>query len=210
MARLGQNLGVVQLAGALPLLLLLAGCGRSAAEVAPQPPLVKLATVATAGGDIDRYTGVVAPRVESALSFRVGGKITARLVEAGQVVRAGQVLARLDGTDFALGAASAVAQSAASRGQAAAASRQVAAAEAGGLAQPAGRAAATRPCCRKASYPSSVMRKAWREPMLPPRNWPQPAPRPTRPARKPPPFARWKDRPRTRRPMARWLPMPTA
>ena len=130
MASYSRNPRVVQLAGALPLLLLIGGCGRSAAEVAPQPPLVKLATVATAGGDIDRYTGVVAPRVESALSFRVGGKITARLVEAGQVVRAGQVLARLDGTDFALGAASAVAQSAASRGQAAAASRQVAAAEA--------------------------------------------------------------------------------
>jgi RND family efflux transporter MFP subunit len=111
-------------------LLLAAACGRSAAQVPPEPPLVRLATVAAARSDADRYTGVVAPRIESALSFRVGGKITARLVEVGQVVRAGQLLARLDGTDLALGAASAAAQSAAARGQAAAAARQVAAAEA--------------------------------------------------------------------------------
>ena len=125
-----RDFGRAQRAGALPLLLLLAACGRGAAESAPEPPLVQLATVRAAGGEVDRYTGVVAPRIESALSFRVGGKVTARLVEVGQVVRAGQVLARLDGSDLALGAASAAAQSAASRGQAAAASRQVTAAEA--------------------------------------------------------------------------------
>ncbi len=130
MATVGRDLGNAQFVGALPFLLLLVACGRGAAEVAPQPPLVKLATVEAASGDIDHYTGVVAPRIDSALSFRVGGKITTRLVEVGQVVRAGQVLARLDGTDLALGVASAAAQSAASRGQAAAAARQVAAAEA--------------------------------------------------------------------------------
>jgi RND family efflux transporter MFP subunit len=89
-----------------------------------------VAIVEPAGGGLDRYTGVVAPRIESALGFRVAGKMTQRLVEVGQTVRAGQVLARLDTTDFALGAATAAAQSAASRGQAAAAQRQVAAIEA--------------------------------------------------------------------------------
>jgi RND family efflux transporter MFP subunit len=111
-------------------LLLLTACGSGAAEVGPEPPIVRLAIVAPGGGDIDRYTGVVAPRIESALSFRVAGKMTQRLVEVGQVVRAGQVLARLDPADLALGAATAAAQSAASRGQAAAAQRQVAAIEA--------------------------------------------------------------------------------
>lgn len=130
MATASRDLEITRATGLLPLLLLLAACGRGAAEVVPEPPLVTLAPVEAAGGDIDRYTGVVAPRIETALSFRVGGKLTARLVEVGQPVRVGQVLARLDGTDLALGAASAAAQSAASRGQAAAAGRQVAAAEA--------------------------------------------------------------------------------
>jgi RND family efflux transporter MFP subunit len=98
--------------------------------MAPEPPIVMVATVVPAGGEVDRYTGVVAPRIESALSFRVPGKMTQRLVEVGQAVRAGQVLARLDPADLALGAATAAAQSAASRGQAAAAQRQVAAIEA--------------------------------------------------------------------------------
>lgn len=122
--------GMKHVAVALFCTLVLAGCGEGTAQVAPAPPLVRVAVAQPDGGGVDRYTGVVAPRVESALSFRVGGKITARLVEVGQVVQAGQVLARLDGTDLALGAASAAAQSAAARGQAAAAARQVAAIDA--------------------------------------------------------------------------------
>ncbi|MEI8304600.1 MAG: efflux RND transporter periplasmic adaptor subunit [Burkholderiales bacterium] len=46
--------------------------------------------------------GSVRPRVEADLSFRAGGKVTERLVELGQSVRAGQVLARIDPVDYQL------------------------------------------------------------------------------------------------------------
>jgi RND family efflux transporter MFP subunit len=40
--------------------------------------------------------------VQSDLAFRVGGKVVARLVDAGQAVRRGQALMRIDSTDYAL------------------------------------------------------------------------------------------------------------
>lgn len=46
--------------------------------------------------------GVVAPRIETNLGFRVAGKIVAREVDVGARVVAGQVLARLDPSDLAL------------------------------------------------------------------------------------------------------------
>ena len=46
------------------------------------------------------YTGVVAARVQSDLGFRVPGKVVERLVDTGQSVTKGQVLLRLDPTDF--------------------------------------------------------------------------------------------------------------
>jgi RND family efflux transporter MFP subunit len=63
------------------------------------------------------YAGEVRARYESALAFRVGGKITVRAVNAGDTVRAGQVLARLDPTDLNLGDAAASAQVAAAQAQ---------------------------------------------------------------------------------------------
>ncbi|HJQ60165.1 MAG TPA: efflux RND transporter periplasmic adaptor subunit [Vineibacter sp.] len=46
--------------------------------------------------------GVVAPRVEASLGFRVAGKIISREVDIGARVTEGQVLARLDPADFRL------------------------------------------------------------------------------------------------------------
>lgn len=46
--------------------------------------------------------GVVRPRVESDLGFRIGGKIAERLVQPGDAVRQGAILARLDPTDLKL------------------------------------------------------------------------------------------------------------
>ena len=60
------------------------------------------------GGHV--YSGEIRARHEVALSFRVGGKIIQRLVDAGAVVKAGQVLARLDSVDEGLQAGSADAQ----------------------------------------------------------------------------------------------------
>jgi len=64
-----------------------------------------------------RYSGSVRARVETALGFRVPGKIAERRVDIGGRVEPGQVLARLDPTDLelALKAAEANVQAARSR-----------------------------------------------------------------------------------------------
>ncbi len=48
------------------------------------------------------FVGVIRPRVESDLGFRVPGKVAARLVQPGDRVSAGQPLARLDTVDLKL------------------------------------------------------------------------------------------------------------
>jgi RND family efflux transporter MFP subunit len=62
--------------------------------------------------------GTLRARVESDLGFRVAGKIAERRVQAGEAVKAGQVLAVLDATDFRLSRESAEAELAAARSSA--------------------------------------------------------------------------------------------
>jgi len=64
---------------------------------------VKIATVsAAAQGRTLTYSGVVRPRIESNVGFRVGGKIVERAVNVGDRVKVGQVIARLDDADLKL------------------------------------------------------------------------------------------------------------
>ena len=90
---------------------LLAGCGR---PPEPKPDEIRPVRVIRVGEPSStrsaEFAGEVRARHETRLSFRVGGKITARLVEVGSTVKAGQVLARLDPADLALAAAGARAQ----------------------------------------------------------------------------------------------------
>jgi RND family efflux transporter MFP subunit len=66
---------------------------------------VKLMTVGLGAiGSGPEFAGEVRARVESRLSFRVGGKLLLRQAEIGQRVRAGQVLAQLDPQDYRLAA----------------------------------------------------------------------------------------------------------
>lgn len=51
---------------------------------------------------VSQFTGVVRARTESNLGFRVGGKIAERLVNAGETVKSGQPLLKLDPTDYQL------------------------------------------------------------------------------------------------------------
>lgn len=69
--------------------------------VAPQ---VRIATVRDANSSSRSFTGTVAARVQSDLGFRVSGKLMERLVDAGQVVRRGQPLMRIDPVDLKLAA----------------------------------------------------------------------------------------------------------
>ena len=56
------------------------------------------------------FAGEVLARVESRLGMRVGGKLTARHVELGQRVKAGQLLAEIDAQDYRLSVDNARAQ----------------------------------------------------------------------------------------------------
>ena len=87
-------------AGALTALLALtlAACGPAKTPPAPPPPqAVEAVAVAAprASGGVTA-TGTLERRREMALSFRIAGVLTKVAVEAGDAVRAGQVLATLD------------------------------------------------------------------------------------------------------------------
>lgn len=95
----------------------LAGC-RSEAKVGEDEVVrpVKVAVVqAAAGGRTLTYSGVVRARIESAMGFRVSGKIVERAVNVGDRVEIGQVVARLDDTDLKLAENSAKAAVASAR-----------------------------------------------------------------------------------------------
>jgi multidrug efflux system membrane fusion protein len=104
--------GAVQISGALlsllVLLLLLAACQAPAAPSASsaKTEIVRPVKVAVVGagiaGRVLTYSGVVRPRIESALGFRVPGKIVERSVNVGDRIEVGQVIARLDDTDLKL------------------------------------------------------------------------------------------------------------
>lgn len=102
----------------------LVGCSRP--EAAPEPiRSVKLMTVGGVGQEFaNEYAGDVRARSEARLGFRVAGKLAVRPAEVGQRVKAGQVLARLDVSDFQLAEQAAQAQV-----QAATTQRDLAAAE---------------------------------------------------------------------------------
>lgn len=76
-------------------------------EVRPVRVLIATASPMNVGAEL---AGEVRPRVETWVGFQVGGRITARRVELGQMVRRGDVLATLDAADFRLSAAAAAAQ----------------------------------------------------------------------------------------------------
>ncbi|AHB11108.1 efflux RND transporter periplasmic adaptor subunit [Zymomonas mobilis] len=62
--------------------------------------VVQVAYIEHTGSNSYQFTGIVAARVQSDLGFRIYGKIIERLVDVGQQVKAGQVLMRLDPTDY--------------------------------------------------------------------------------------------------------------
>src|SRR3984893_820931 len=99
---------------ALTALLLLAGCE---ANTAPAPTAlrpVQVQRVAFADADTKReFVGVVRARYETDLGFRVAGKIVTRVVNVGDRVQAGDVVARLDPEDLKLQVQSAEAELAA-------------------------------------------------------------------------------------------------
>lgn len=91
-------------AGGMIIMSMLAGCGETPDDPRAKPPLVRTAQAGVAGAGEREFSGVVGARVQSDLGFRIEGKITARLVDAGQSVRRGQPLMRIDPADYRLAA----------------------------------------------------------------------------------------------------------
>ncbi|KTC43515.1 RND transporter, partial [Pseudomonas fluorescens ABAC62] len=88
---------------ALPvsLIFLLAACGHEeAVQITVRPAMV--VQPQPSAQSVDSYPGEVRARYEPDLAFRIGGKVSKRLVEEGQRVKANQPLAELDPQDVRL------------------------------------------------------------------------------------------------------------
>jgi RND family efflux transporter MFP subunit len=90
----------------------LAGCDEPAvsANAAPPRPVQVQRVTFVPLNESHEFAGVVHARYEPDLGFRVAGKIVARLVDAGDRVRLGDVVARLDPRDYRLQVESAEAE----------------------------------------------------------------------------------------------------
>jgi len=98
-----RDVPFVTLIGLLPFVL--AACKdatSSSTDPRTLPPLVRIETVETSVQSERSFSGIVAARVQSDLGFRVSGKVLERLVNAGQTVKRGQALMRIDSTDLRL------------------------------------------------------------------------------------------------------------
>jgi RND family efflux transporter MFP subunit len=94
-------------------LTLLAGCGKEK-PTDPVRPRVQVQEVKTADfAAAVTLTGDIQARVQTQLSFRVGGKIIQRMVDVGDRITAKQVLAKLDPKDLQTNVDSAIAAEAA-------------------------------------------------------------------------------------------------
>ncbi len=97
LARLPFPLVLLSLAAAM-----LAACSGVSPPALAAKPVVAERLEPTSTAPTEQYSGAVHARYASALAFRVGGKVVARYVTLGEVVRRRQLLARLDGTDAGL------------------------------------------------------------------------------------------------------------
>ena len=88
----------------LALPILLGGCfERPVASVENAVKPVQVVRVVLAPSSETRaYAGIIRPRREADIGFKVGGRLIERLVDSGATVQAGTILARLDPADLAL------------------------------------------------------------------------------------------------------------
>lgn len=94
----------------IPAALLAAACGDGKVVQEPVRPVLTQTVVPGASATRDVYSGEIRARHETDLSFRVGGKLVSRAVDAGARVAKGTILARLDPGDAQLAARGAAAQ----------------------------------------------------------------------------------------------------
>ena len=78
---------------AMALMAALAGCGNDDATADRPRPVFVVQPGQGDGVSLSAYPGEVRAREESALSFRVGGNLVRRLVDVGDTVKRGELLA---------------------------------------------------------------------------------------------------------------------
>src|SRR4051812_19663270 len=93
-------------AGAAALIALGAFSWKATPAAAPADPVIRPARVAEIKFRSHMHSlmlaGTVVPRIETTLGFRVAGKVISREVDVGSAVQAGQLIARIDPTDYRL------------------------------------------------------------------------------------------------------------
>jgi RND family efflux transporter MFP subunit len=89
------------------LALLLSACSEKPPVVEDIRPVRALQIAAAGAENVVELAGEIQPRYESRLGFRVSGKVIARQVEIGTVVKRGQVLMQIDPRDLQLSQAQA-------------------------------------------------------------------------------------------------------
>jgi membrane fusion protein, multidrug efflux system len=99
-------------------LLALAACeAEDEAEASDVRPVRVVVAEEGTGGEVLSLAGTVESQIEVDLAFRINGRLTERLVEVGDTVEAGQLVARLDPQDERNGLRAAEANLAAAAGQ---------------------------------------------------------------------------------------------
>ena len=89
----------------------LVACSRAEIDTSEVIRPVRVMALQSSGGAFEEsFPGQVEPRYQASLSFQVGGKLVSRLVNVGDQVKKGQVLARLDPQDLGLALQSTKAQ----------------------------------------------------------------------------------------------------
>lgn len=86
----------------LSLSLALAGCSKPVEKVEEVRPVRAMTMAAANSRTVAQFSGEIRARYESRLGFRVGGKIVARKVDVGAMVKRGQLLMQLDPQDLQL------------------------------------------------------------------------------------------------------------
>jgi multidrug efflux system membrane fusion protein len=90
------------IAAVLSLPIALASCGDQKTVEEPVRPVKAMIIEPAVTERTLTYSGVLAPRIESTLGFRVSGKIIERFVNVGDQIKTGQLIARLDEKDLKL------------------------------------------------------------------------------------------------------------
>jgi membrane fusion protein, multidrug efflux system len=87
---------------AVPIAVMLCACSHDKPPAEAPRPVRTVELRYDKAAEANRYVGTVQARHEEDEAFRVGGKVAKRMVEVGQSVREGGVIAVLDDTDYRL------------------------------------------------------------------------------------------------------------